>query len=285
MLLELAIKNFAIIDELNVSFNSGLQIITGETGAGKTIIINALNLVLGGKASSEYIRTGEKRAVIEAFFDITGRNNVGQILKDNEIDCSDNTLILKRRLNLSGKNTCYANGSLITAAALNRIGQELIDIHGQHQHQLLLRPETHIDFLDAFADLLDLRSQLSDVFSIWQEKIIYFNKLVKNYRQNEDKKQLMESQAAEIDRLNLNEKEKDSLLSELYILRNAAKLSETGGFIYENIYNARDSVNDRLAHTGNMLQEMQELDPNISELNESIQTICCQLEEFSYSIK
>lgn len=285
MLHELLIKNFAIIDELNISFQAGLSVLTGETGAGKTIIVSALDLVLGGKASPEFIRTGEARASVEASFDISGLEDIKQMLAAQGIEFPDNTLILKRQLKQEGRSSCYANGSLIPLGILSKLGQELIDIHGQHQHQLLLKPDTHIDFLDAFGNLVDLREQLTQTYSVWQDKQNYLNQLNQDNKQKDERRELLKFQMQEIDALNLEEGEQEALLRENKILQNAGKLLEAGGFIYETIYNAEGSVTEKLAGAQVRLKEMGQVDANLSQYTETLESIQCQLEDIALSLR
>jgi DNA repair protein RecN (Recombination protein N) len=285
MLQELLIKNFAIIDELSISFHAGLNVLTGETGAGKTIIISALDLVLGGKAFSEYIRAGEDKAVVEACFDISGRDNVKHLLSEYGIDFQHDTLILKRQLSRRGRSSCYANGGFITLNCLARLGQELIDIHGQHEHQLLLRPDTHIDFLDAFGDLLDLRQEVTETYNTWQEKRSRLCQLAKQNQQREQRRQLLEFQMQEIDSLGLEEGEQEALLRDKAILQNAGKLLESGCFIYEAIYNAEGAVRDKLAEAKARLAEMGQVDASLIPLAESLESIQYQLDDIAFSLK
>ncbi len=285
MLHELVIKNFAIIDELNISFQAGLNVLTGETGAGKTIIISALDLVLGGKASPEFIRTGEVISSVEAYFDISGLDNIKRLLAEQGIESPDNTLILKRQLKQEGRSSCYANGSLIPLGILSRLGQELIDIHGQHQHQLLLKSDTHIDFLDAFGNLLGLREKLSQTYSAWQDKQNYLNQLTKDNQQKDERRELLKFQMREIDALNLGEGEQEALLRENKILQNAGKLLEAGGFVYETLYNAEGSVTEKLAEAQVRLKEMGQVDDGLSKHAETLEEIQCQLDDIALSLR
>jgi len=152
MLKSLLIKNYALIEELSVPFSSGLVIITGETGAGKSIIIDALSLVLGERASVEAVRTGAEKAVVEAVFDCTGNAKVNDLLRANTLDTADE-LIARREVSAKGQSRCFLNDSPVTLALLKQAGELLVDLHGQHEHQSLLRVETHCGMLDDFGGL------------------------------------------------------------------------------------------------------------------------------------
>ena len=150
MLQELRIQNLAIIDKLEIDFSNGLNVMTGETGAGKSIIVDALELVLGGRASAELIRTNADEAVVEAGFDIEGNNKIADLISSFGIENDDSRVIIKRIVSRAGKNRIYINNSLTNLSTLSAIGDELVDIHGQHEHQSLLKTDKHIDILDAF---------------------------------------------------------------------------------------------------------------------------------------
>ena len=163
MLQELRIKNFAIIDELNLSFSKGFNILTGETGAGKSIILNAVHLLLGDKATEEWIRSSEEEASVEALFDISGNREVKEKIKEKvpqlQGSGEEDSLLIRRVISRSGRGKVFINGNLATLGVLSEIGEELLSIYGQHEHQSLQRVETHIDILDEFGGLLGLREE------------------------------------------------------------------------------------------------------------------------------
>ena len=158
MLLQLNIKDFAIIDNLQISFGRGLNILTGETGAGKSIIVDAVKLILGDRASAEDIRSSKDEAVVEAMFDASCFKDRGEFLEIAGLP-NDENLIIRRIISRSGKNKVFINGSMANLATLQQIGNRIIDIYGQHDHQSLTRPEEHIDILDSFGGLIALRTE------------------------------------------------------------------------------------------------------------------------------
>jgi len=160
MLAELSVKNYALIDDLRIEFGPGLSVLTGETGAGKSIILGALSLVLGERFDSSMLRTGADECRIEARFEDVGA--LKPACDEAGVDCSDGVLILRRRADRNGRNTVHANDSNITVAALRRLGDRLVDLHGQHQHQLLLQPEVHLDILDLYGQLSAERGQFAE---------------------------------------------------------------------------------------------------------------------------
>jgi len=164
MLKELKINNFAIIENLHVEFQPGLNVLTGETGAGKSIIIDALNLILGGRADSDFIRTGETSATVESVFEITDPATL-DLIRELEIETNNGEIIIRRTISGSGKNRCLLNDGTVTVAALGALGNRLVDIHGQHDHQALLNSEIHVDFLDLYGKTMGERNGFSKEYS------------------------------------------------------------------------------------------------------------------------
>jgi len=159
----LLIKNYALIEELEADFSSGLVIITGETGAGKSIIVDALGLIIGDRASVEVVRAGNDKAIVEGVFNIAGNKNVRSLLKANELDGTDE-LIIRREISSRGQSRCFVNDTPITIGLQKQIGELLVDLHGQHEHQSLLRSDTHIAMLDDYGGLTGLVDEFSGMF-------------------------------------------------------------------------------------------------------------------------
>jgi DNA repair protein RecN (Recombination protein N) len=147
MLKSLTIRNYALIESVDIEFESGLNILTGETGAGKSIIIDALSLILGDRASSDIVRKGNEKAIVEGLFGMAENEKVKALLKYNEIELQED-LLLRREVSVKGQSRCFVNDSPVPLTLLKEIGDHLVDLHGQHEHQSLLRPETHIGLLD-----------------------------------------------------------------------------------------------------------------------------------------
>ena len=163
MLQELRIKNFVLIDELNLPFSRGLNILTGETGAGKSILIDAISGVLGEKMTTDVIRSGCERAVIEGVFDVENPSNVRQILLESGIDCDDE-LVLRRELYASGKGRCFANATQIPIVKMKEIADYLMDIHGQNEHQNIVRIAAHRELLDSFAQNAEAVALIGELY-------------------------------------------------------------------------------------------------------------------------
>jgi DNA repair protein RecN (Recombination protein N) len=170
MLKELSIRNFAIIDDLQISFSAGLTILSGETGAGKSIILSAVNLLLGSRASADLVRTGAENAELEAFFEIAGSGRVADIMTEHGYAPSDG-LLVRRIISRSDMNRVYINGRMATIQLLNAITENLASISGQHVHQLLLKEEQHLLILDQFGGLTPLRAEVSTYFKCGRPNI------------------------------------------------------------------------------------------------------------------
>src|SRR5580700_9929487 len=170
MLRSLFVRNFAIIDHLDLEFGSGLNVLTGETGAGKSIIMQALNLILGGRAGTEMVRSGADRASVDAMFEISGSPEVERLLQDMGYEAEDGQLLLSREIGSNGKSTCRVAGRPSTVAQLKEIGDWLVDLHGQHEHQSLLSVAKHIDILDAWggAEIQASRKKVSSYVAVLQ---------------------------------------------------------------------------------------------------------------------
>ncbi len=277
MLAELHIENFAIIDRLDLSLEEGLNVITGETGAGKSIIIGAIQLLLGAKGSAELIREGKEQAEIEGLFDVSG-SNVKDRLVQAGFGSSDNVL-LKRIIVRSGRSKAYVNGRLATIPLLSGVGKELVNIYGQHEHQVLLYPDRHIDLLDDFGSLQRLKQAFSSLYLEWERLIDEEKRLRNELNIIEQQKELWQFQCKEIDAVNLKEAEDEDLGKELQILTNAEKLREHAEGIEERLYAGGHSAYESLGHVRNRLKEMGRIDSSLADQEEVLETILIQIDE------
>lgn len=289
MLKNLSIKNYALIDELELEFETGLNIITGETGAGKSIIIDALNLILGERATVEEIRSGADKAIVEGIFTIIGNKKVQQLLNDSEIECEDE-IIVRREVNQKGQSRAFVNDTPIPISQLKLLGDFLVDLHGQHEHQSLLRPETHIDLLDDFGGLDNLVKDFRQSYHELDSKLSELKELISKRDALKEKKELYAFQIKEIDEVNPVPGEIDKLESELKILENAEKLYESTAKLYEILYDSETSIHDQLVVVRNQLQDLSQIDKSfeaIREESESAKAVVDEVTRFvqSYSSK
>ncbi len=280
MLAELRIENFAIIDKLSVSFSKGLTVITGETGAGKSIIIDAIGLLIGGRGSSEYVRYGTDHAEIEALFDVPGAHIVQETLSEMGIDAADEMLVLRRTIYKNGKSVCRANGKLVTLSQIRSISQNLIDVHGQHEHQELMDSEWHIKLLDRFggAELAALKKDYQNAYS----EALSIHKEMQAFTRNEQelaqRYDLIRFQIEEIKAANVELEEEASLMDERRRYANFEKLFQalqSGYSALSDENRGLDSLRDALTD----LEQVNGLDADLDQIYESMSNSFYLLEE------
>jgi len=228
LLKDLSIHNIALIDQQSIAFFGGFSVLTGETGAGKSIIIEALNFVLGERASRELVKSGEEKASVEATFVLASGEPVFDVLSEQGIDCEDNELTLYREFSLSGKNVCRANGTLINTSVLKLIGDALVDIHGQHAHQSLLDEKRHINLLDHFAgkEALDVKTRVTEAYHRAVETRRLLHAAQFNEQERSRRIDLLTYQIKEIDAANLSIGEEEQLEEQRGLLQNAQAVME-----------------------------------------------------------
>jgi DNA repair protein RecN (Recombination protein N) len=263
MLRSLYIRDYAIIEQLEVTFDGGLNIITGETGAGKSILIGALSMILGERASTEVVRSGAKKAIIEGQFDEVESPGLIALLEENGLERSD-TLILRREISAQ-QSRAFINDSPSTVQLLRDVASYLIDLHGQHEHQSLLRPETHIGLLDDFGGLEAFVQSYRNRYLAVEDLVRQRKALIARERELARQKELYEFQIEEIDRVGPQEGEEDALEAEFRILENAERLYQTTAHLFSMLYESDDAVNDRLVVARNELQDLARIDKAFEE--------------------
>ncbi len=289
MLKSLSIKNYALIDELELEFGTGLNIITGETGAGKSIIIDALSLVLGERATSDEVRSGADKSVVEGIFTISGNKKVQRLLDAAEIENGEE-IIVRREVSQKGQSRAFVNDTPVPIAQLKELGDHLVDLHGQHEHQSLLRPETHIDLLDDFGGLDTLIKNFKTAYHDLNAELGELKDLISKRDALKEKRELYAFQIKEIDAVNPEPGEIDNLESELKILENSEKLYEVSTKLYELLYDSESSIHDQLVVVRNQLEDLSEIDKSfepLKEESESAKAVVDEITRFvqSYSSK
>jgi DNA repair protein RecN (Recombination protein N) len=285
MLLELRIRNFAIIDVLNLSFSKGFNILTGETGAGKSIILNAVHVLLGDKATEEWIRSSEEEASVEALFNISENLEVQEKIKEKVPSLSgsgeEESLLIRRVISRSGRGKVFINGNLATLGVLLEFAEGLLSIYGQHEHQSLQRVETHIDILDEFGGLLGLREAFQKQY---QEFVSVSEELGKIQAEKERKakeRELMAFQSKEIETSGLQVGEEESLKEERTILTHAKRLMDFSRAAEETLYSEQGSMIEKIQKILNQGREMAAIDPSLSQPLKALETTLIQLEEIA----
>lgn len=284
MLRELHIKNFAIIESLNLSFSGGLNVLSGETGTGKSIIVGALTLVLGGRSSPEVIRSSEKSSTVEALFEVGPRSPIRKQLEKWEM-AENEDLVVKRVISHTGKSKAFINGNLATLQMLNQLGRELISFSGQHEHQTLFQIDKHLDVLDDFGGFLSLKEQVARTYSEFLEVFQRRKDIEEREGKKEQMKELLRFQIKEIEDARLEKGEDERLGEEKKIMSNAQKLIEHAGVAYDAIYQCRDSALERLREAAASLKGVVAVDESTSPLYSSLETILYQAEDTAHSIK
>lgn len=290
MLVQLDIHNVALIDHVTIELGRGLNVLTGETGAGKSIIIDSINAILGERLSKDLIRTGREKAVIEAIFNVDNERMADLFEKFGIEPEEDGTLILSREFSLSGKNVCRVNGKMYTVSMLRELGSHIIDVHGQHDNQSLLRTESHIELLDSFGgeNIQFLKQNYSDL--LVQYKNIR-NKLrnMSGYENEREKKiDLLKYQINEIKKAKLKSGEEEELNKQRMRLTNAEKIINTLSSAYELIFtgnNIRNSASDNLNEALAELSSVCSMDENIDIITKRLEDLTYQLDDIIEDIR
>ncbi|MBI3586914.1 MAG: DNA repair protein RecN [Ignavibacteriales bacterium] len=284
MLKTLHIKNYALIDEVEVAFESGLNIITGETGAGKSILIDALSLVLGERANSDVVRKGMEKAIVEAIFSVASNKRVKTVLEANEIEIQEE-LILRRDVSTKGQSRCFVNDTPATLTVLQTIGDLLVDLHGQHEHQSLLKTETHIDLLDDFGGLEGLREEYKTVYDSLTALFRELEELQVREHQLKEKRDLYEFQIKEIDAVTPQPGEEDALEAELKILENSEKLFEATSQLHQMLYEGEQALYDQLVLARNQLEDLAEIDKSFEDSKNECASVVAMIGEVAKFIQ
>ena len=284
MLKELSIRNFAIIDDLQIEFSEGLTVLSGETGAGKSIILNAVNLLLGTRASADLVRTGAEKAELEALFKISADSNVAGIMSANGYDPSEG-LLIRRLILRSDTNRAYVNGRLATIGLLTTITENLASISGQHAHQGLLKEDQHLLILDQFGGLMTLRRKVYEAYHQILPLIDELKRLESVRQRQDEHLELLTFQKKEIVAADLAAGEDKELEQERLRLKNAETLYQTvyGGI--EELYGASGSVMERLLEVKKNLENAGRIDSQLKSFAESLATAAYQIEDLTGELR
>jgi DNA repair protein RecN (Recombination protein N) len=291
VLTELTVQNFAIIDQIHLRFQLGFNVLTGETGAGKSIIIDAVSLLLGGRGGADVVRTGTHRATIEGVFALDGETQavVNALLEQEGLEGDDPaTLILGREIRREGRNVCRVNGRAVALRILERIGQHLVDIHGQTEHLSLMRVREHIDLLDRYGDLWPLRHRVSDRVQELRSVRRELADLRRDERELARRVDLLRYQVSEIEAARLELEEEEELAQERTRLANAEQLKELTDEAYQALYDGDDeqpAAVDLVHAAVRALSALTRLDPSTSYLGTAAETAGYQLEDLAQSLR
>lgn len=280
MLRELRIKNFTIIDDLSIRFEEGLTVLTGETGAGKSIVVDALGLALGERAQTEMIKSGKDEATVEAFFEAPENQMLGQMGLD-----SDNGIVIRRNISSSGKSRAYINDTMVNLQSLSDIGKSLVDMHSQHEHQSLLSADNQMALLDLYGKLQNEKSEVKELFSSVQALQKELAALTTNIKERAARIDLLNFQINEINAAGLKLGEKESLEEERKILANLAKLNELTDSAYKLLYESEGSCVEKLSSVVSKLKEMSLIDSAINETFNLLDSAMPLVEDSALSLR
>ncbi|WP_312471833.1 DNA repair protein RecN [Neobacillus sp.] len=287
MLAELSIKNFAIIEALSISFEKGLTVLTGETGAGKSIIIDAIHLLVGGRGSAEFVRHGEEKAEIEGLFQLDDPNHP-IIMKALEfgIEIEEGMVVLRRDISRTGKSVCRINGKLVTISTLREIGATLVDIHGQHEHQELMDETKHLPLLDQFGaeEILASQGEYLDVYRRYDHTLQKLKTLSENDQQTAHRLDLIQFQLDEIQNANLKLNEDEELSEERRKLGNFERVFEAIQSSYTALHGEQKGL-DWIGMVMGYLEDAAALDSTYKEIFESVSNSFYQLEDAASSLR
>lgn len=288
MLTELHIENFALIEKLTVCFDAGLNVLTGETGAGKSIVIDAINVLLGERAGTDFVRTGTERAVLQAVFDLSAAPHLLPALAESGVEPEDGLLILSREVAREGRNVARINGRTVPVSVVRGVGDLLVDLHGQHEHQSLLREERHLEFLDALGDeaFLQLKARVGELARERAALLRELHSLQSSERDRLRMVDLLAFQVQEIDKANLTPGEEDELAQERMRLANAEKLHAAASAVYALLYEGDEgrSVLDALADAELQLSGLTRFDPDLEPVVSVVESASVQLSDACHEL-
>jgi DNA repair protein RecN (Recombination protein N) len=269
MLRYLAIRRLAVIDQLELEFGPGLTVLTGETGAGKSILVGAVGLLVGGRASADLVRTGEDAATIEGIFDTSDGREV----------------IVRREISAQGRSRAFVDGALATSASVRDVSRDLVDLHGQHEHQILLDPSAHLDVLDAYAKLGDERALVATAFIAWRDLRDEKERLLTSQREHASRAEFIQFQLAEIDRVAPKPDEDEELAATRQVLANADKLQRLCGEAYQTLYEGDHAALSTLGVVWRRVGELAAIDERFNTHLASRDAIKPALEDLAYFLR
>lgn len=270
MISHIRIKDFAIIDLIDLDFRDGLNIITGETGAGKSIIIEAVSLALGSRADTAFIRSGKDKAVVQMIADLEGEE-----------------YIITRELSANEKNICKINDEIVSLAQLNKLCKRIADVHGQYDHQSLLNPDNHLKLIDTYheKEISPIRDQVSELFQKYSDTKHELASLLSNQADAERKRDFMRFELAEITAASPILGEDDELAQKLVLLQNSEKIYQNLSSVYELLYDASPSAADNIGKSLHMLQEIGSFSDEINEFHEMLSDVYYKIEDITSEVR
>jgi DNA repair protein RecN (Recombination protein N) len=284
MLKLLTVKNIALIPQLEIPLEKGLTLLTGETGAGKSILVDSLGLLLGNRASADLIRTGADSAAVEGLFEIS-RVTAAELLEAHGVSAEDGEVIVRREITSGGKGKATINGALVPVAVLREVASHLMSIHGQHEPQGLLNPETHLELVDRFAGTLEAAAAVGEAFRGWKQAASALEALRRDARELERRREMLEFQAGEIEKAELASGEEDALRQEKQIQASAGRLATLSDEAYQIVFEDEQSVLTRLGQVYRKVEDLSSIDPRFAPYFEARTAVQAQLDDLALFLR
>jgi DNA repair protein RecN (Recombination protein N) len=285
MLLLLVVENYAVVERLRIQFHAGLNLLTGETGSGKSIVVDALGLLLGGRASADAIRTGEARARVAGIFDLGGHPQARRLLEPAGIEIEDGELLVEREILANGKSRAFIGSRPVAVSLLRELAPYLGDIHGQHDQQLLFLPEAQREMLDAFAGNREALDRVAAIHSEWRAAAAELDQLERSEQEKLRLLDLWQFQRKEIESAALAADEDAALETERRVLQNVQRLQDAAGAAYAAVYDGPESALSFTRTAGRRIDELSRIDPSMEGLREHLKTADLSLQEVSYALR
>ena len=285
MLLELVVENYAVVERLRIRFHAGLNLLTGETGSGKSLVVDALGLLLGGRTSAETIRTGESRARVAGIFDVRDDAPIRRLLEPAGLEIEEGELLIEREILGGGKSRAFVGSRPVSVALLKDLAPHLADIHGQHEQQLLFTPDAQRDMLDAFAGHRELLDRAAVTYHEWRAAAAELEELEHSEQEKLRLLDLWIFQRNEIAGAALKPNEEASLENERRVLQNVQRLQETAGTAYAAVYDSPESALSLTRAAAKRLEELCRIDSSLEGLREHLKSADLSLQEVSYALR
>jgi DNA repair protein RecN (Recombination protein N) len=285
MLLELVVENYAVIERVRVRFHRGLNLLTGETGSGKSIVVDALGLLFGERASQESVRTGAGRARVSAVFEVPRDKAFDRLLEEAGIETEEGELILEREISAEGKSRAFAGSRPITVGLLKEMAPYLGDIHGQHEQQMLFSPRAQLEMLDTFADTGELAARVAQAFVEWRETSRELEQLERSEQEKLQLLDLWSFQKKEIEGVAPKPGEDATLDQERRVLQNTARLEDAATTVFNALYDAPESALAQLRLAVKRLEELLRIDPRLEAARDGLASATISIEEASYAVR
>ena len=285
MLVELIVENYAVVEQARIHFHRGLNLLTGETGSGKSIVVDSLGLLLGARASADMIRTGAQQARISGIFSIDAQAELAGMLEDAGIELEDQELIVQRDVTATGKSRAFVANRPVTTSFLRQIAPFLGDIHGQNEQQLLFNPQTQRNLLDRYAGAMEQRERLAGVYGAWRDAQRRLDELRRNEQEKLRLLDLWRFQRDEIESAGLKSDEDTELEAERRLLQNSTKLQENAASAFEILYESKDSAVSLLGQALKRIDDLVRIDGSLSDTSGALKQAEIAVEEAAWTLR